>query len=89
MDHGADPNTKRTKGQTSLHIAAYKGHDMVVGQLLTKDVEIDAKDSDGMSALHYAAQEGHLVIVEVRYLRPTPYKPYWTVYSRCCGEART
>ncbi|BBM96993.1 hypothetical protein MPTK1_1g02150 [Marchantia polymorpha subsp. ruderalis] len=58
-------------GITALHIAAYRGHEMIVTALLpwysrNPAADVNARDKKmGRTALHYAVEGGHLRIVEV------------------------
>ena len=48
------------KGQTALHLAAFRGHTDVVDALLAADASLEAAlvahDYDGWTPLHYAAE---------------------------------
>ena len=70
LGHGADVNERfgttlpdgRTvvHGATALMAAARAGNSVVVGLLLERGADANAKRSDGAAALHLAAQSGHL-----------------------------
>ncbi len=69
---------KRDKGgQTSLFLAAWKGHVQVVSFLLSLN-ETDANISQkltGMTSLHVACSGGHLEVVKVSFKSGHPIKP--------------
>src|SRR5256886_8323206 len=56
-----DVNAKDNMGKTTLHYAAWKGHDAVVRLLL----EHKAKDNNGWTALHWAAENGQEAVVRL------------------------
>lgn len=51
-------------GRTALHIAAWRGHTVLMECLLTHGIEFDARDKRGRTALHYAARHGHVECVQ-------------------------
>ena len=55
-------------GWTALMLAAQKGHEQVVRDLLEAGAVVGAQDNDGVTALMFAAQNGHeqvaLVLLE-------------------------
>jgi ankyrin repeat protein len=53
-------------GQRSpLHVAAMRGHQNIVTELLTRGVDIELQASNGSTALHLASWNGHLDVVDV------------------------
>jgi len=46
-------------GSTSLHWAAWMGHDDVVRLLVASGADVNAKNNLGLTPLHWAAQKGH------------------------------
>ncbi|MCP3925112.1 MAG: ankyrin repeat domain-containing protein, partial [Desulfobacterales bacterium] len=53
-------------GQTSLLLAAWKGHVQVVSVLLAfKETDVNMPQKTGMTSLHLACRGGHLEVVKV------------------------
>ncbi|KAI9770214.1 MAG: hypothetical protein M1839_003242 [Geoglossum umbratile] len=65
FEKGADVAAKDGRGQTALHWAAAKGHEVVARLLLQKDADIEEKDMSGQTALHEAAEKGHKAVVQL------------------------
>ena len=63
---GADMNakTETENGDTPLHIAALRGHIVLLGQLVALGVNIDQQNKVGHTALHIAAANGHNTLVK-------------------------
>ena len=66
MEHGADVNTKSSKGITPLISASIKGILENVSLLVDAGAEINTAAKDGSTALIYSAYYGHADIA--RYL---------------------
>lgn len=62
---GADVNAKDEYGNTSLHLAANRGHRDVVGLLITKGANLNIRTNKGRTALSLANKKGHEEIVEL------------------------
>ena len=60
VDFNATNGLKRTP----LHLAAYKGHQDMVDELIEEGAIIGARDITNRSPLHWAAQGGHLGVVK-------------------------
>lgn len=52
-------------GQTLLHLASFLSFDALVGFLVKRGADIDARDRNGFTALHYAAIAGSQACIEV------------------------
>ncbi|OAQ61390.1 ankyrin repeat domain-containing protein [Pochonia chlamydosporia 170] len=60
LEGGAETEAKDSFGRTSLHWAAYEGHEAIVEMLLDKGVDINAHDANcGCTPLWLAASKGH------------------------------
>ncbi len=70
-------NKPNKHGETSLFLAASKGHAQVVAFLLSlKETDVNAANlEDGASPLHVACLEGHLEVVKVRLFPFPTYAP--------------
>ncbi|MGB6975991.1 MAG: ankyrin repeat domain-containing protein [Gammaproteobacteria bacterium] len=51
-------------GNTPLHVAAEKGYDDLVKELLKAGAELEIRNSDGDTPLHLAAYNGRVDVVE-------------------------
>lgn len=73
----ADLRAVDAHGNTALHVAAMRGHDIVVGPLLENGVPIDVLDAGGCSSLLVAARTRHSEIVRslVAYALPDESVP--------------
>ncbi len=60
-----DINDTDRYGRTQLHIAAEKGREAKVRQILDQDAEVDLGDDTERTALHYAVLNGHTAIVKI------------------------
>ena len=66
ISNGEDVNIKGWRGKTSLHYAAEGGHKEVVGLLLARGAQVNAKDAwDYETPLHGAARGCHKDIVKL------------------------
>lgn len=64
MDNDAMTESKNDDDRTSLHVAAYYGHNAVIQELIKRDKSImNNQDEDGNTALHLAALEGKIKCV--------------------------
>ncbi|KAF4078182.1 hypothetical protein AMELA_G00196430 [Ameiurus melas] len=64
LEYGADPNTPTHTGHLPIHHAAYRGHLLVLEQLIPVTTKEAIKES-GMSPLHSAAAGGHTQCLEL------------------------
>lgn len=62
LEAGADIHQP---GWTALHYAAYAGHPKVVGLLIDRKADLDARAPNGQTALMLAAAAGHLEAVKL------------------------
>ena len=61
---GSQVNEQQLKSNnTALHIAALRGHEVVVEVLLSWGAIVDPQDHAGMTPLYFACQEDHLACV--------------------------
>lgn len=67
LKYGVRPDTRNTIGESSLHVAAAHGHDLVAKLLLdSRDIDRNMRDVVyHHPPLHYAAMNGHLSLVEL------------------------
>jgi ankyrin repeat domain-containing protein 50 len=54
---------------TDLMVGSYFGHEAVVGLLLEKGADVDAKNNYGWTALHWAAMKGYSTVVVALLLK--------------------
>ncbi|KAL8647386.1 MAG: hypothetical protein Q9210_005592 [Variospora velana] len=64
LGHHANPEVE-CSGRRPLHDAAAKGMTSLVSILLSRGVDVEARDADGERALGLASRMGHLVIVQM------------------------
>ncbi|XP_012672176.2 ankyrin repeat and SOCS box protein 14 isoform X2 [Clupea harengus] len=64
LDYGADPNAPMHTGHLPIHRAAYRGHLLVLEQLI-RVTKLEAIKQSGMSPLHSAASGGHPQCLEL------------------------
>ena len=64
--HSADValEAKDSRGQTALHYACTKGHEIIVNQLLEAGAILEQGDNFNLTPLHHAIESGHQAIVE-------------------------
>ena len=62
LDRGANPNAKKTNGDTALHWACYHGDGDVASLLMDAGADVDAKGDLQNSPLHMAATGNHEAI---------------------------
>ncbi|CAH1401021.1 unnamed protein product [Nezara viridula] len=60
----ADVNIKGLHGQTPLHLAAWRGDESLVNQLISKNANLNVFDDCYDTPIHYAVRGGHLNIVK-------------------------
>ena len=65
QDDATNKITNCLSGQTTLHLAAKKGHQGIVTMLLDRGSNVDDTDILGNSALHAAAAGGHQAVVQL------------------------
>jgi ankyrin repeat protein len=59
-----DPASRNGDGDTLLHLAAFRGNEADVRDLISLGAVVNARGDLGMTALHYAAVGGHLAVAE-------------------------
>lgn len=59
-----DPAARNGEGDTLLHLAAFRGSEDDVRELVALGAVINARGDHGMTALHYAAISGHTDVAE-------------------------
>jgi ankyrin repeat protein len=70
--YGEDPNaaplespaSRNSEGDTLLHLAAFRGNEDDVRDLVSLGAAVNARGDLGMTALHYAAIGGHIAVAE-------------------------
>jgi len=66
IEHGADVNGKVLYGETALHRAAGKGHKDIVGLLIAKGGDVNAKMTElGGTPLHEVVDANHVDVAEL------------------------
>ncbi|KPA37290.1 hypothetical protein FLAG1_09900 [Fusarium langsethiae] len=60
-----DPNRQDIDGQTPLWVAAEKGNEVIVKQLLANGANIESRDKSGQTLLSWAAKYGNEAIVRL------------------------
>lgn len=65
LEKKANIEAKDRDKQTTLYIAAWKGHEAIVKLLLEKRANIKAEDRYKQTALYIAALKGHPAIVKL------------------------
>ncbi|KAJ5982369.1 hypothetical protein N7451_012469 [Penicillium sp. IBT 35674x] len=71
LSFGAEPNETDIYGDTALHIATNKGHEMAVALLLDQvGLEVNARNGAGETALHIAADYGYDAIFRLILAAP-------------------
>lgn len=68
LDRHPDSRTARNRpyGQTLLHVAADRGHGAAVAMLVSRGLEVNARDTgDNTCPMHWAAAGGHLEVVRL------------------------
>jgi ankyrin repeat protein len=58
------PASRNDEGDTLLHVAAFRGNEDDVGDLVALGSVVNARGDHGMTALHYAAIAGHTAVAE-------------------------
>jgi ankyrin repeat protein/mono/diheme cytochrome c family protein len=65
LEHGGDPALATTNGQTPLMAAAARANFELIGLLLDRKVDVNAKNGAGETALMFAASSGNARAVKV------------------------
>lgn len=71
LNCGGDPEIINQQGFSCLHIAAREGHTDLVKLLMSKEINLDMRDSYGYTASYWAHRNKHSEIVQ---LLPPPMK---------------
>jgi ankyrin repeat protein len=58
--------SKDEDGRTPLSLAAEKGHESVIKQLIERGADLESKDKYGLTPLSWAAENGHEAVVKKR-----------------------
>jgi len=64
IEHGANPNMKNYKGETSLHLAAISSDLQTIKYLIQNRAKINEKTENGETPIFYAAGYNNLNIVK-------------------------
>lgn len=62
LDDGADAEARAALGLTPLHIAAARGHELIVDVLLDRGAEPGGTTDDGRTAAAFATEHGHAAL---------------------------
>ena len=66
FDFEASAESKNDNDHTTLHVAAFHGHNNVITELLEQDKSIiNNQDEDGNTALHLASSQGKIKCVDM------------------------
>jgi hypothetical protein len=65
LESGVSVNATDKNGNTSLHIAAFKGYDKVGKLLLNKGCGVNVVNEEGNAAVHLASLHGHAPMLEM------------------------
>jgi ankyrin repeat protein len=65
IDHGADLTLRQSAGMTPLHYAAANGLEAIVKNLISRGVDLFARDNDGKTAGDIAREKGCNSVAEL------------------------